>query len=1020
MQFGGALAFARTLADGASEVGEEAALEVELGIGELARAHPATGSGNVGDDAGHEVDRIVEHLGGEATGLGAGEIDFVPGVPVVRGDGELIGARFADLGGEGPDVEARPHELRRKVIEELRIGRWIAGTDVVEGFDDAGAEEVTPDAVRVARGEVRIIGRDDPGRELLASCGFVRLGEGDLGEVGLVGEFGRGDRSGAVVLQIALGFISDDLIKRLGTLDGGAADVLVRGVFAVAIEPDLREVGGGLVVLILRPALEGVVVALVAVETCREEEVGRVFDDLGGLAEDLVITRGGILLVRAAGGEDLVGELIVGRVRLDLLADPVAVEASAFVSEELGVHLEHVAPLVRPVIGVFGRLDQFIDEGVALHPGGAVVGEEGLDLVGCRRQTGQVEMDAADEFLVGAKLARLEFHAFPFRGDEIVDLAPALGGFPGEALAVAHHRQGGGGIGAFVAGEDGGLAAADGVEQAELVVLGDLGVAGFKVGLEGDVARLAIGVAGDDAELLATAEILDDGIFREEFDRGDLRGLCVELCPRSDPLADDVVIARVVIGQHACLVGNGTGRLEQHQRIIGRGEIDAAGGVVVGESADVVDGIVAAEAELEAALAILRAVTSAHVAAEARDDGIHILHEVELGRGRGGGILHWSGRVFVAKGRDERAFSHRGGTDDASVRDGRGGAVDAPFHKAGDVGGGAVVEGRGGEDLGVAGRRVEGQIGRRQGDRGDGASFGEAADGLVVFRFFAVGQGRIGLHLGQGRVDRDGGEGLLLGEGLCIEETDFAIGTAGRDGLAIGCKGHRIHRRRHVETLEKLGPSGVELIEDRIDLALGIGGALHRFKKLLQLGSDRRVILRFKKMDLPGRVETGDGGKGLAIGSKGGVPDAPLHRRVFADEIGVVADLADGLAFGAVDLWHPVRSADEDVILRGVAVDRVEAAGEGAGGDRSEVVDEALGRGLGEFRGHVAADGDEVIALHRPIGVEDPVVVAAHEEDLLAVRRLDRPDRVVGQAESDEGAVGRPARAVGGVESDDL
>ena len=46
--------------------------------------------------------------------------------------------------------------------------------------------------------------------------------------------------------------------------------------------------------------------------------------------------------------------------------------------------------------------------------------------------------------------------------------------------------------------------------------------------------------------------------------------------------------------------------------------------------------------------------------------------------------------------------------------------------------------------------------------------------------------------------------------------------------------------------------------------------------------------------------------------------------------------------------------------------------------------------------------------------------MAAHEEDLLAVVCFDRAHGIIGQAEGDAGAIGRPARAVGGVEADDF
>ena len=73
---------------------------------------------------------------------------------------------------------------------------------------------------------------------------------------------------------------------------------------------------------------------------------------------------------------------------------------------------------------------------------------------------------------------------------------------------------------------------------------------------------------------------------------------------------------------------------------------------------------------------------------------------------------------------------------------------------------------------------------------------------------------------------------------------------------------------------------------------------------------------------------------------------------------------------------------------------------------------------LRQFHRPVAADRDEVRALDREDGIEDPIAMAALEEDLLAGLGLDGAERVVGAAEGDQLRVGGPTAAVDGVEGD--
>ena len=70
---------------------------------------------------------------------------------------------------------------------------------------------------------------------------------------------------------------------------------------------------------------------------------------------------------------------------------------------------------------------------VALRRASGACRREIAHVGGGRRQAGEIEIDAAQELLVGAELRRQDLHPLPFGRDEFVDLVPLLGLPPGEA-----------------------------------------------------------------------------------------------------------------------------------------------------------------------------------------------------------------------------------------------------------------------------------------------------------------------------------------------------------------------------------------------------------------------------------------------------------------------------------------------------------------------------------------------------------------------------------------------------------
>ncbi len=340
-------------------------------------------------------------------------------------DAQLIRARLTDQPHDVAHVEVLIEKLGLQIVEQLRIGRWIAGADVVERLDDAGAGEVTPEAVHVARGEETVVGARQPGGKLFATGAFAHR------QLHGVGEGGFRDLVRTKVGHLAGRAILHDFENRAGLFHRRAGDDgLAAG--GIGAELHLGKEGAEVIVLVLRPTLEGVIVALVAVEARGEEKVRGVLHRLGGFAQDLPIAGGRVVLGRAGRGDDLPDELVVWSIGRDFLADPIAEQLHAFAAEELRIHLQHVGPFVRPVVHEFRRADQLVDHGIALFPHGASLGDERAHLVRGGGQAGEIEIHTAQKIGIGAEFRRLDAHALPLGGHEFIDAAPGFRLLPGE------------------------------------------------------------------------------------------------------------------------------------------------------------------------------------------------------------------------------------------------------------------------------------------------------------------------------------------------------------------------------------------------------------------------------------------------------------------------------------------------------------------------------------------------------------------------------------------------------------
>ena len=655
--------------------------------------------------AGGAGDCVRQLLGAEPPRFVAGEVDPVVPVPLVRLEGRLVGPRGRDRPHKLAEVEVVLDQVGGQGVQEVGVDRLVRGADVVDRVDDPAAHEVAPHAVGDGRREVRVLRRRQP-----------------------VGERGAAPDPLAPLAEVRRALDRHQVLRRhdrvrLRVQLFRVAALVEHDLLAGAEAGPDAEAGeerGHLVVLVLGPALEGVVVALRADHPHAHEELRGGLHRLLRVAGGAVVA-GGRPVERAAGGRDeLADEPVVGPVLLDRLAQPAAEGQHALVAHELPVAAQQVAPLERPVVDVGVAGDQFVDQAVPLLLTRRVVGEEGAHPFRRRDLAGEVERGAAQEGGVADRRRRQHLDPLELLVDQFVDVVGLGQSGPLEALAAAEHGGRRGGELALVAHEQRAFAAAEpGRDGAGGRVLDGhrLRVAAGDVRFAGHVPAAAVGVAGDDDRLLAHPRPVHEDLAGVDLQPLDAVGRRVAVGHAAgDPVEDQVVVARAVVEPQAALVRDLHRRLGEHQRARGLGAVEAAAGHVVEERLVVELRVVAAERELEAVLALGRAVAGARGAADLVHRGEDVADEGDGGRGGAGavrGVDRDRDGGGQAGGLDRDRAGAGGGRREeavAALLDRSVGDVDLGF--AGEVDAFAGFEDADNKELaGVAGV-VEGEFGR--------------------------------------------------------------------------------------------------------------------------------------------------------------------------------------------------------------------------------------------------------------------------------------------------------------------
>ena len=465
---GGDDAFGAFFFDGGEEHGEVVEVLVEaLVVGVDGAVEVAVGEG---DDA------VPDLFGAHAAEHGAGEVGGFTESDFLGAGHALVGVRVVEDAKEGLEgVFFLDHELGEVVHESGVRGDGGVG-HFIDGFDESEAEDFFPHAVGDDRGEAGVFGAGHPVGEGF-DTGLAFFGFGFMAEEGacfdgvawfgvvvfvVVGEFGEfaivvGDGGVAERLHDILEGLADlfhfrgvdgwlfGFLADLGNFFGVLADVGLAflwghlgeelGEFGIVVwafaDFDLVGAaafgihavgeGGHAVVVQLGPFIEGVIVALSADDAGAEEDLDGVGEVIEFVFVALVEADAAAVPSAAFGGEEFFDELVVRGVGLEFFLHPFLIGFGGDPAFDVVGEAEDIGPVVEEVAGIAVAGEEGVDEFGAFL--GIVGSDEGVAFFEGGDAAGDVEVEAADEDVVGSGGIGLEAVFFPVGSEEGIDLS---------------------------------------------------------------------------------------------------------------------------------------------------------------------------------------------------------------------------------------------------------------------------------------------------------------------------------------------------------------------------------------------------------------------------------------------------------------------------------------------------------------------------------------------------------------------------------------------------------------------
>ena len=334
--FVGALAFAGGDAVGAAEALQEVAGDVAVGQLQGAEAHGVgVGGATVGVAAvdfegggrGGDLRHGVEqHLGLQSA---RDVMRAVAEVADVFGKGDaaaLIGLALQKGAHEGLQVELLLHDLITQSSEEWLVTRGIGDAEVIDGFDEAGAEKVCPHSVHDGALEEFVICARQP----LSKRDTTVLRGSESHGLQRIERSRRlrfsGERSDKISLRIRE---ENTLVSLCSVFRANAGEEIGKGV-----------------ILIVGPLFHRVVMALCTADGGAEKGDADGLGALGGLiVKDEKVTR---TIFQCAPGdrEQIAHHGIPGRVGSDMATDPIVVRPHGRGGEFITIHEQQIAPAV--------------------------------------------------------------------------------------------------------------------------------------------------------------------------------------------------------------------------------------------------------------------------------------------------------------------------------------------------------------------------------------------------------------------------------------------------------------------------------------------------------------------------------------------------------------------------------------------------------------------------------------------------------------------------------------------------
>ena len=360
-------------------------------------------------------------LGRERPNPRAGECAQRLGVALSRLRRQLVGLAQRDRLDQPLDVVGVRGEIQARLLEQLGAPAPVFLGELVERLDHADSEEMAPVPVHRGARELRIVrGRQEPGERRALLLILLRPLRGAQ-EVRLHGLLGARDR------EVARHRPAHPH-ARLRPADRPVHELppLLRVVGIDARRADLREESRHPVEILLRPLVEGMVVALRALDLHAQErprefarERHREVRARGHLFAHPVVGQA-VLRRLPLGGDERAREFVefVG-LRDELLHRLHHAVIRELVLRRVVVAEERPGPVLRPILRVLRAREQPVEQLLPLRA--VLLREEGGRLLRRRDPADDVEARAAVEFGVVAAWRRLDLLRLPFRPDDGVD-----------------------------------------------------------------------------------------------------------------------------------------------------------------------------------------------------------------------------------------------------------------------------------------------------------------------------------------------------------------------------------------------------------------------------------------------------------------------------------------------------------------------------------------------------------------------------------------------------------------------